>query len=208
MKVSLIMTVLAVFFFLGGLNAQEYSSVSESRKESIRSILNYRYKGGFYTFEKHFNTTVTYPESAKLNCRIGICVVSLKIDCDGEIVEVTLKNPLKLGIDEEITNFINSTTGNWNTCTDDKYTKFDVPIQFRLRGVETNSTDAVLIVEDEPILGQTCFGDEYYIEKVEKLMEKKKGKKVLQYLHHLIRRNPYNTDYYEMQKEALSYQKN
>lgn len=202
------MAVLAAFLILSGLNAQEYSSVSESRKESIRSILDYRYKGGFYTFEKHFNSTVTFPETANLNCRIGICVASMNIDCNGEIVEVTLKNPLKLGIDEEITNFINSTTGKWNTCTDNKYTKFDIPIQFTIRGIETNSTDAVLIVVADPLPGQTCFDDEYYIEKVEKLMEKKKGKKVLQYLHHLIRRNPYNTEYYEMQKEALSYQKN
>ena len=208
MKVSLIMTVLAVFFFIGEINAQEYSSVSESRASAIKSILDYRYKGGFYTFEKHFYSTVTFPESAKYNCRIGICVVSMNIDCNGEIVEIKLKNPLRLGIDEEITNFIYSTTGNWNPCADKKYTKFDIPVQFTIRGVETNSTDAVLIIEGEPIPGQSCDDDLYYIEKVEKLMEKKKGKKALQYLNQLIRRNPYNTEYYDMQKEALSFQKN
>lgn len=202
------MTVLAVFCFFSELDAQEYSSVSESRKESIRSILNYRYKGGFHTFEKHFISTVTFPEAAKYNCRIGICVASLKVDCNGEIVEVKLKNPLRLGIDEEISNFIHSTTGNWNTCSDNKYTKFDIPIQFTIRGIETNSTDAVLIIVGEPLPGQICNDDQYYIEKVEKLMEKKKGKKALQYLNQLIRRNPYNTEYYDMQKEALSFQKN
>ncbi len=202
------MTVLAVFFFIGEINAQEYSSVSESRASAIKSILDYRYKGGFYTFEKHFNSTVTFPESAKYNCRIGICVASLNIDCNGEIVEVKLKNPLRLGIDEEITNFFYSTTGNWNKCTYDKYTKFDIPIQFTIRGVETNSTDAVLIIVGEPIPGQSCYDDLYYLEKAEKMMEKRKGKKVLDYLNQLIRRNPYNTEYYEMQKEALSFQKN
>ena len=188
MKFRLIAIVFLVFFFSKEIFAQEYSTVSESRRKSVQSILDYRYKGGFYTFEKHFNSTVTFPETAKLNCRIGICVASLTIDCNGEILEVILKNPLKLGIDEEITNFINSTTGNWNTCTNDKYTKIDVPIQFTIEGIETNTTDAVLIVVGEPMPGQTCFNDEYYIEKVEKYLEKKKGKKALQYLYHLIRR--------------------
>ena len=114
---------------------------------------------------------------------------------------------MKLGIDEEITNFINSTTGKWNTCTDDKYTKFDVPIQFTIEGVETNSTDALLIHTAEGIPGQDCFDDAYYIEKVEKQMEKKKQKKAMQYLMQLIRRNPYNNEYYEMQKEILTYEK-
>lgn len=208
MKVSSIMTVIAVFFFIGGLNAQDYSSVSESRALGIKSILDYRYKGGFYTFEKHFNSSVTFPESALYNCRIGICVVSLLVDCNGDIVEVKLKNPLRFGIDEQITDFIYSTTRNWNACTDDKYVKFDIPIQFTIRGVETNFTDGVLISVGEPIPGQSCEDDQYYIEKVEKLMEKKKGKKALQYLNRLIRRNPYNNEYYEMQKEALSFQKN
>jgi len=194
-----------LYFFLPLLTgAQEYSNVSDSRKAAIKSILDYRYKGGFYTFEKDFNNAVTYPETAKVNCRIGICIAEMIIGCDGEIVEVTLKNPLKLGIDEEITNFIYSTEGKWNTCTDDRYTRFEVPIQFTIEGVETNTEDAMLIYSAEAVPGLGCFDDSYYREKAEKYIQKKKTKKALQYLGQLIRRNPYSTEYYDMQKQLLN----
>jgi hypothetical protein len=200
----IMLTLLLLFSVL--LYAQEYSNISESRKASIQSMLDYRYKGGFYTFEKDFNNFVEYPETAQVNCRMGICIASLVIDCEGKIVEITLKNPLKLGIDEQITNFLNSTAGKWNTCNDDRYTKFDVPIQFKIEGVKTNTDDAMLIHTAEAMPGVSCFDDQYYLEKAEKYIKKKKGKKALQYLGKLIRRNPYNVEYYEMQKQAISYQ--
>ena len=205
MKKKLIFIVLfTTLFSFYGVN-QTTTTVSESRKESIKSILNYRYKGGFYTLEKHFNNTVTYPESARLNCRVGICIASVTVDCEGNIVKVSLKNPLKLGIDEEISNFFNSTAGNWNTCDDDRYTHFDIPIQFTLTGTVTNTTDALLIHESEGFPGQPCNGDEYYIKKVEKYMEKKNGKKAIPYINTLIKRDPFNNEYYELKKLAMSY---
>lgn len=205
MKNKLIFIVLfnVLFSFFGV--TQTTTTVSESRKENLKSVLNYRYKGGFYTLEKHFNASVSYPQSAMLNCRLGICIASVTVDCDGIVSKVTLKNPLKLGIDEEISNFFNSTSGNWNTCTDEKYTRFDIPIQFTLAGTETNSTDALLIVVGEGIPGQPCFSDEYYLKKLDKYMEKENGKKALPVLDILIRRDPFNNDLYEMKKLAMSY---
>ena len=187
------------------LIGQEYSSVSESRKSNLISILDYRYKGGFYTLEKDFNNFVSFPEVAKINCRVGICVASLVVDCEGVIQEVILKNPLKLGIDEEITNFFNSTTGKWNTCDDDRYTKFDIPIQFTLTGTETNSEDALLRFVGEGIPGSPCNSDEYYLKKLDKALKKENGKKAMQYVNILMRRDPYNLDYHEKKKQALEF---
>lgn len=207
MRKKLISGVLffTLFSFFGV--SQTPMTLSESRKESLKSILNYRYKGGFYTLEKHFNSTVKYPESARLNCRIGICVVSLKVDCEGTVQGVTIKNPLRLGIDEEVTNFFNSISNNWNTCNDDRYTRFNIPIQFTLSDTETNSTDALLIFVGECLPGQSCFGDEYYIEKAEKFMNKKNGKKAIPFINTLIKRNPYNNEYSTMKELAMSYLK-
>ena len=203
-RYPLFLVILFMFSFSYGI-AQEYETVSESRKTNLISILNYRYKGGFYTLEKHFNNSVSFPEVAKYNCRVGICIASIYIDCEGVLQKVSLKNPLRLGIDEEISNFFNSTAGNWNTCDDERYMKFDIPIQFTLSGTETNATDALLIHVGEGVPGQPCNSDEYYLTKVEKLLKEKNGKKAMQYINILIRRAPYNNKYYEMKKEAMGY---
>ena len=207
MRNSLIALLLFTAILNTGIIAQDYTTVSESRKANLKKVIDYRYKGGFYTLEKDFNKSVKFPDVARLNCRIGICIASLFVDCKGVVQKVSIKNPLKLGIDEEVTNFFSSTAGKWNTCDDERYTKFDIPIQFTLTGTETNTTDAMLICVGEGEPGQPCNSDEYYIEKVEKLLEKKKGKKAMQYIDILIRRNPYTNEYYEMKKEAITYLK-
>jgi hypothetical protein len=205
MRKTLTLTVLFTLFISFCGKSQTTTTVSESRKENLKSILNYRYKGGFYTLEKDFAATVTFPESAKMNCRLGICVASVTVDCKGVIQEVTLKNPLRLGIDEEITNFFNGTSGKWNNCDDDKYTRFEIPIQFTIDGTITNSTDALLICVGEHEPGQLCNPDEYYLKKAQKYMEKKNGKKALPYINVLIQRDPYNNTYMEMKREAINY---
>ena len=207
MKNKLILTFIFIVIFSFYGESQNVTTVSESRKESMKSILNYRYKGGYYSLEKDFNTTVKFPETARINCRLGICVASITVDCEGIVQEVSLKNPLKLGIDEEITNFFNATSGNWNTCEDNKYTRIDIPIQFTIDGTETNSTDALFICVGERLPGQPCNPDEYYLKRAEKYMNKKNGKKALQYIDVLIRRDPYNNSYMEMKREVLTYYK-
>jgi len=202
---KLIILVFVIIQFVTGKNAvsQETSSIAEVRKENLISLLNYRFKGGYYTFEKMFNQIVTYPPAAKNSCVVGISIVMVKVDCKGEITEIKIKTPLGFGIDGEISNFFQQTVGNWNECHDDKYTKFEIPIQFILEGTETNMTDALLVVEDiNP--GFLCNSDEYYIRRIEKYMEKEKYKKVIPYLDMMIRRDPYNSHYYDLKKKAVN----
>lgn len=182
---------------------QDSLSISESRKKVLKKVLDYRFKGGYYSFEKLFNTTVEYPEIAMYNCTMGIVIASFKVNCDGTTDKVTLKNSLGFAIEAEIEKFFNASFGQWNKCDDEKYTKFDVPIQFRIRGVETNSTDALLIKEDK-VVDAKCHDDSYYLEKVNKYFDKGKGEKAAENIDILIRRNPYNNEYYEMKKKALS----
>jgi len=185
------------------LVAQESKSIAQSRKDNLIEILNYRFKGGYYTFEKIFSKTVTYPDIAKANCAIGIAIVAVKVDCEGNVEDVRIKTPLGYGIDSQISIFFNSTEGMWNPCKDNKYTKFDIPIQFVLEGTDTNTEDALLICEDKnPSFA--CSPDEYYIKKIEKYMEKKKYRRVIAYLDVMIRRDPYNSVYFEMKKKAVN----
>ncbi len=198
-------TAILVFFLL--LNSLSYSqesvSVSESRKMNMRKLLDYRFKGGFYSFEKLFLSSVSYPEVAKQNCIIGIAIASFEVDCDGNINLVTVKNPLHYGTDEEISAFFQSTRGKWNTCKDERYTRFEIPIQFTMKGTKTDSLNALLVyVGDNP--GYACNDDDYYRKKAKKELEKGRGKRAMGYLDVLIKRNPYNNEYYEMKKKAIS----
>jgi hypothetical protein len=182
---------------------QEQMSISESRKKNLRKVLDYRFKGGFYSFEKLFNTTVEYPEIAAQNCVLGIVIASFTVNCDGKIEKVSLKNPLKYMTDEVISEFFSATEGHWNTCDDEKYTNIDVPIQFTLSGTNTNTTDGLLIVEGET-LGFDCYDDEKYLERAKKFLKKGKGKKALESINVLIQRNPFNSEYTDMKTKALS----
>lgn len=207
MKRNLVLSVLLFLFMMSEIVGQDEISISQSRKATIKTMLDYRFRGGFYTLEKLFNNSVKYPEHAQVNCVIGICVVSFEVDCQGQIRFLTLKNPLRNGIDEEITNFFNSTLGKWNECDDDRYTRFDIPIQFKMKGTETNSEDAMLIyIGENP--GFSCNSDEYYLGKVKKLLKKERGKRALDYINILIQRNPYNHEYYEMKKQAMGFDEN
>lgn len=187
----------------GLVYGQEQMSISESRKKNLRQVLDYRFRGGYYSFEKLFNTTVQYPPVAYQNCVLGIVIATFKVNCEGELEKVTLKNPLRYGTDEQISKFFQASEGQWNKCDDDKYTRFDVPIQFTLKGTETNTEDALLIVEGET-LGYDCMDDDKYYEKAKKLLEKGKGKKAIESINVLLQRNPYSLEYNEMKTKALS----
>jgi hypothetical protein len=198
--------LLCFVFPISGILAQDYSSASESRRKQLKAVLDYRYKGGFYTFEQDFNLIVEYPEVATQNCILGIVIVNLVVDCDGQLTKIGMKNGLKYGIDEQISQFFNSTYGKWNKCDDERYTKFEIPVQFVLKGTQTNTTDGVLVKEGENP-GYACNGDDYYMVRAEKALEKKKGKKAIPFIDKLIQRDPYNMKLYDMKKEAMKYLK-
>ena len=195
-----------VLFCIAGLMASlvygQEETASASRKANIKHMLDYRYRGGFYSFEKLFNQTVTYPKVAAGNCVTGIVVVAFEVNCEGEVKNVRMKTPLYYGIREEITKFFDATEGLWNTCDDERYTRFEIPIQFRIIGVETNMEDGILICETNNE-GYMCNGDAYYLKKAEKYLKKGNRKKALKNINILIQRNPYNTEYYDMRKKAL-----
>lgn len=203
-KVNLLILCILIFSVL--LPAQEINSVSESRKKNIMKQMDYRFKGGYYTFEKIFNNNVTYPEVLEGSCIMGIVIVSFEVDCNGKLTDFAFKNPIHSSIHEEIAEFFDLTIGQWNECKDEKYTRFEIPIQFRIKDVTTNTTDAILVCEKES-LGYVCKGDDYYYQKATKFLEKEKGKKAMLHIDMLIKHDPYNPEYYDMKKVAISLMK-
>ena len=72
---NIIIIIWLNIIFVCSLIGQEVNPISQARKDNVIKLLNYRFKGGYYTLEKLFNTTVTYPELAKAHCVVGISIV-------------------------------------------------------------------------------------------------------------------------------------
>ncbi len=198
------MSIIGLILFLGtGIFAQEQTTPAESRKKQLTTQLNYRFKGGVYSFEKLFNSTVTYPEAARRYCIQGIVIVSFDVTCDGQLGFVTIKNPLHYGIDEEVKKFFVATNGKWNKCHDKKYEHFNIPIQFKIKGTQSLTQEGLFTFEGENP-GFVCNGEEYYLQKAKKYLKKGKGKKAVEYLDILIRLDPFNAEYYKMKEKTIS----
>ncbi len=196
---------MAIFVFSIVLQAQQENTAAASRYANIKKLLDYRYVGGFYTFEKDFLEQVKYTEQARQNCVIGILIATFVVDCNGNYISLKtqIKNPLHYGLDNEISKFLLSTQGHWNKCHDKKYTRFNIPFQFTMEGTITNDEDAALVLEGKNP-GYVCTSDSVYLQRVKKFLKKKKSKKAAKSLEILIKRNPYTVEYYDMLKKVLS----
>ncbi len=198
-----------IFFMLSGAAvAQENHTTGDVniiRLKQIHTLLDYRFVGGFYNFEKLFFQTVSYPVQAQQNCVLGIMIASFDVNCQGEMTKLSIRNSLGNGLDKEVTKFLKKTEGHWNRCQDAKYTHFTIPIQFTLKGTETDSTIAALVYTGQNP-GFVCFPDSYYLKKAQEALKKGKGKKAQPFLETLIKRNPYDNAYYKMLEQALNSQ--
>ncbi len=203
MQKKFIMALIWGFVLVAGpVSSQELANVAKTRNKQIHDLLDYRFRGGFYTFEKLFLQTVKYTDMARQNCIIGITIVSFQVDCEGTLRDVKIKNPLHYGLDQEIQKFMNATRGHWNKCHDNKYTRFSVPIQFTMEGTRTDTLDPVIVLNGKNP-GYVCSSDDYFLGKAKEALAKRKGKKAQTYLDILIKRNPYNNEYYSLMKQAM-----
>jgi len=192
-----------IFIFTGSSYAQEKTTAAESRKSQLTKLLDYRFKGGTYTFEKIFNTTVKYPAAATSNCIQGIIIASFDVTCNGDLGFITIKNPLRYGIDDEVKKFFVATNGQWNKCHDKKYEHFEIPIQLKLKGTPSITNEGLFTFEGKNP-GYICNGEPYFLEKANKYLDKKNTRKASYYIDLLIHLDPYNAEYYEMKKKAVT----
>lgn len=201
MKLNIFLLLAAFTLSFSGFS-QEEGTPSASRKANIKQMLDYRFRGGYYSFERVFNQTVSFPPFAAHNCVMGIVVIAFEVNCDGELNNIRMKSVLGYGIKEEITKFFEATRGQWNKCDDDRYTRFEIPIQFRIKNVETNMVDGILICEVDD-QGLMCQDDAYYLKKAQKYLKKGNTRKAMRNIEILLQRDPYNLQYYDMRKKAL-----
>ncbi len=175
--------------------------LTDQRFETQRTILNYRFKGGSGEFERVFFQQVIYTEEARKNCVVGVVIMTFTVSCDNVISDLKMRNPMHYGLNEELQKFIEATEGRWNTCQDEKYTRFEIPVLFTLEGTETNARGLLTLVGDSP--GFSCRSDSYYMERFEKFKSKGKKMKAIEMLDQLIRRDPYNNSFYDLKRDLL-----
>lgn len=201
-KIVLLSLIFLMFIGFTNVASAQTDNINIIRLKQIHKLLDYRFVGGFYGFEKLFFQTVTYPQQAQQNCTLGIMIANFTVDCQGKMNDIRIRNSLGDGINKQISKFLNATRGHWNPCQDKSYTRFDIPIQFTLKGTETDSTAAALVyVGENP--GYVCFSDSYYLKKAKEALRKGKGDKAKPYLEKLIHRNPYQTMYYKLLEKAM-----
>ena len=201
---KLLLLSLTFFMFTSFTNvaSAQSNNIEIARLKQIHKLLDYRFVGGFYGFEKLFFQTVSYPDEARQNCTLGIMIASFTVNCDGDLVGIRIRNSLGKPLDNQVSKFLKATKGHWNPCQDKKFTHFEIPIQFTLKGTETDSTAAALVYVGKSA-GYSCYPDSYYIRKAKEALRKGKGKKAQPYLETLIHRNPYETSYYKMLEQAV-----
>lgn len=165
----------------------------------IKTMLDYRYKGGSGAFERDFFKNVDYNEISRNSCTIGTTIMVFTIHCDGSLGEFSIINPLNDYISSQLQKFFLMTQGCWNECYNSDYEYFEIPILFTIEGLNTEAIGFITNYDEED--GCPCKDDSYYHNEYQKYKDKK-PKKALDAINELIRRNPYNESYI-MEKNKL-----
>lgn len=211
-KLTVFVSILVmVFVFALSLTAnsqQPTAKVQNLLKENnriIKTMLDYRYKGGSGAFERDFFLNVDYNKISRQSCTIGTTIMQFTVNCDGTLGEFNIINPLNDYISSQLQKFFLMTQGNWNECQNSDYEYFEIPIVFTIEGLETEAVGFITNYDEEE--GCPCKDDTFFHQEFEK-HKNKRPKKALKAIEELIRRNPYNESYIEEKNKLLENLKN
>lgn len=197
---------ICIFVFLiaqcSSLSAQssEVNRILKENNRIIKTMLDYRYKGGSGAFERDFFYHVDYNKISRQSCTVGTTIMQFEVYCDGSLGEFNIINPLNDYISSQLQKFFLMTKGNWNECQNTDYEYFEIPIVFTIEGLETEAIGFITNIDDE--IGYPCKCDDYFHKEFQKYKDKK-PKKALQAIEELIRRNPYNESYIEEREKLV-----
>jgi hypothetical protein len=188
-------------FASGAQDTTLNDNLAISRNRGVKQLLDLRFRGGSGEFERMLISKVAYTPEARKNCLNNVVILSFSVDCNNNLSELKLRNAPYFGINEQLTVFYESIVDQWNTCVDERYTRFEIPVQFLIEGTKTSGRGFIVIEEKNP--GYKCKSDQYYLENIEKHRKKGRLKKALEMTDILIKRDPYNQDYFELKKSLF-----
>ncbi len=178
----------------------ELDKLMKENNRIIKTMLDYRYKGGSGAFERDFFFYVDYNDISRQSCTIGTTIMQFTVGCDGTLGEFSIINPLNDYISSQLQKFFLMTKGNWNECQNSDYEYFEIPILFTIEGLETEAIGFITNYDERE--GVPCKCDEHFRKEFQKYKDKK-PKKAIKALEELIRRNPYNEIYIEEKENLL-----
>ena len=180
--------------FAYSYRSTEKAPTVEDTRSSFYYILDNRFEGKSDAFLDLFNKTVTYPEEAKENCRMGLSKITFNIDKEGKMSEIKYNQTLGFGIEKTLDAFIEKLDGKWKPFN--RKSEFEMTVGFRIKNGHIKYVpDADLTVSAAPLFkfstgDATCGNTEDLNKKVEKYMKKKKYKKAKPLVEELLRRFP------------------
>lgn len=179
--------------------ADKVRAVLKENNRIIKTMLDYRYKGGSGAFERDFFLHVDYNKFSRQNCALGTTIMVFTVHCDGTLGEFSIINPLDDYVSTELQKFFLMTKDSWNKCQNSDYEYFEIPIVFTIEGLQTEALGFITYVDEKD--GAPCKDDNHYHQEFQQFKDKK-AMKALRAIDEIIRRNPYN-EFYINEKEAL-----
>jgi len=195
--------IIVLSSFVTSPNQVQETPVIEDARSAFYYVLDNRFEGKSDAFLEIFNKTVTYPNEAKENCRMGLSKITFTIDKDGKMSEVKYNQKLGFGIDKSLDKFLKKIENKWKAFN--RPTEFELTVGFRIKNGTINyRPDADLMVIARPIYqfstgDASCGNTDELFKKVEKYMKKKKHSKAKPLVEELLRRFP---DDVNIQKHA------
>ena len=196
-KFKVIISILVmVFAFSLKANSQESTAdiqnLLEKNNRIVKTLLDYRYKGGSGAFERDFFLNVDYNQISRQSCSVGTTIMQFTVNCDGTLGEFSIINPINDYLSSQLQRFFLMTNGNWNECQNTDYEYFEVPIVFTIEGLQTEAKGVITNYAEKE--GAPCKCDNDFHKEFNKY-KYKKPKKALNAINELIKRNPYNENY-------------
>lgn len=177
---------------------------------SQNNPIDHRFKGKEKALVKFLSENLTYPAAAVENKIIGYSISGITITPKGNISDIFIINPVHEEIDEDILRVLKMTKRKWLKCdTTTTNQTFYIPIAYNITTIG-NSPEVFDPVNrrfnfTEPIvLNATIFSDalpesnEDIAQKLAQFIFEENYPQALESINELIRRNPFNKDFYQI----------
>ena len=170
-----------------------YSQNKTETDSVLTNTLNKKFKGGEEGFIRYFGYNLKYPMEARLKCRIGILLTTVKIRPSGDIDSIQFNNEIELGLglEDEVVRCLLSTKGRWQKS--EEYSKFTFSVAFHMD--ESNMPNATVAVVAYGLPANGCPTNKDVIELFQKAKKKNQVKEAIELCEDILRRIPTSDEY-------------
>ena len=162
-----------------------------------------RYQGGTKAFYRQIGSNLRYPSGARQAGIIGTAILGFTLLPDGHVTDVEMSNSLSKNVDDEVQQVFAKTIDYWLASPDDLPVRMYLPIAFTIEGIpliraQMNDDfflEEIVVKAFGPV-NANIRSRERLIESLYKFIEKKKYGRALHFADELIRRDPFNKDWY------------